>query len=90
MAEAPEPCSIEALKAWRAEHPEGSESMYAFHTHNYFNPDDPAEVEIGKAFYAKMREAFTGVESALGHTLGGDWEKGLIVQERFVRGRRGA
>lgn len=55
------PCSLEALTRHREEHTGASERMYLFHTHNYFNPDDPNEVEIGKKFYKDIEEKFKGI-----------------------------
>eukprot|EP00884_Botryococcus_braunii_P014039 jgi/Botrbrau1/22636/Bobra.176_1s0061.1 len=52
------PCSFEALVRHRAQHTEPSESIYIFHTHNYFNPDDPNEVELGKKFRRDLQEKF--------------------------------
>jgi hypothetical protein len=65
MPNDPAPCSFEALKAWRAEHPEGHESIYTFHTHNCFDPDDPREVQIGKDFDSKMSDTFAGKTARL-------------------------
>lgn len=54
------PCSIEAFKQFRAKSSEGSEGVYIFHTHNYFNPELPSEVEIGRQFYKDLQTRFKG------------------------------
>ncbi len=59
------PCSLEALIRHRAQHTEPSESVYIFHTHNYFDIDDPKEVEIGEKFYRETQQKFNGITFSL-------------------------